>query len=492
MALGASRWRIARHLMAESVILGVLGSAVGVFVCDVGIRFLLVLAPPLPGLDRVGLDPRVLVVAMTPGVPGGVLFGTVPSFVSVPRALDTVGRAGKRTLGRTGRTRLETGLVSVQIAVTTVLLVGTGLFTRSLGNLMSVHPGFEPGDLVVMQATLSQGDYPGDEARSSFYREALARIRTVPGVVAATATDNFFFPAQRMNMDRVRIPSAGTGEDLLPTLARFSVAPGYFQQMSIPILAGRGFEEGDDREDSPPVVVVNQKAVDEYWSGHSPVGIRLRHWTGEATVVGVVGNVRFQRLDSEISPTLYVPLGRTGSRGYQFLVSAGGDPSIILAEVREAIGSVDRNVPVGEAASAASLLARSGSSERFRGWVWLTFALSATVLAMTGVFGVTARSVGSRVNELGIRMTLGAETGPLVAMTLRNGLMTGIMGALPGLGGAYVVFRLSAGFLFGLEPFDVPTYLGVAVLLLGATLLACYLPARRISRIDPAEVLRSD
>jgi putative ABC transport system permease protein len=492
LALGASGRRVVRQLLTESLVLGVAGSVIGVLMAFGGTRLLTVLAPPLPRLDQVAVDMRVLAVASALGVLSGLLFGTVPALISAKSALGAVSRVSHRSTGACRGTRFERGLVSLEIALTTVILVACGLFVRSLSNLLSVDPGFQSGNLIAVHVSLSQGRYPTDGSRSEFYREALTRIRSVPGVNGASATDNLLFPAARMNMDLVRIPGSTPDAENSPFVARFSVAPDYFSLMGIPVLAGRALTQADDAPEAQPVMLVNETMASRYWPGESPLGAKLQHWLGEATVVGVVRDVKFQRWDASPSPTIFVPLTPTGSRTFDFIVSVERNPSLVTPRIREAIWSVDGDVAIDRANTMASLLHHSGSHERLRTRILLVFGVAATLLAVAGVFGVTARAVALNARELGIRMALGAREVGLMGATVRSGLLTGATGTVVGLTGAYFVSRLVSRFLFGVGASDAVTYGVVAALLMLVCLVASYLPARGITRVDPVEVLRAE
>jgi predicted permease len=491
-ALGAGSRRVLSQLLTESLVLGFLGSALGLLIAWAGTQCLVFLAPPLPRLDEVAIDLRVLSLAIGLGMLSGLIFGTVPALVAARDSAYIGTRGNSRSIGEGGPARLERCLVSLEIALTTVLLVGCGLFTQSLYHLLSVDPGFDTAGLVTVHVTLSQGTYPTDASRALFSGEALGKIKATPGVLSASATDNSLFPAQRMNMDMVRIPGGTPETDRRDFIARFSVAADYFDLMAIPVLAGRTFSAADEMPGAMPVMVICETMANRYWPGESPIGTMVRHWIGEATIIGVVGDVKFQRLDAEISPTFFVPLAATGSRNVDFIVKTELDPSSMLPFVREAIWSVDGSVPIGRINTMAALVSGSSVHERFRTRILLVFGVVAMLLAATGVFGVTARNVARHIRELGIRAALGATTHRLLGMVLRANLTAALAGAALGLVGAFWASRMLTRFLFGVEPTDPLTYGTAGLLLVAVCVAASYVPARRITNVDPVEVLRAE
>ncbi|NIM48224.1 MAG: FtsX-like permease family protein, partial [Gemmatimonadales bacterium] len=490
-ALGASSRRIVRQLVTESVVLGLLGSVVGVLMAFAGTRILVALAPPIPRIDQVGVEVRVLAFASLLGMVAGLICGAMPALMSTRNAVGVVSRVSRRTTGTRRERGTQRAVVSLEIALTVVLLIAGGLLGRSLSRLFAVDPGFEAESVATVDVSLARVRYSTPEAVSEYYREVLREIAAIPGVNSASATNGLPFPGRVINIDAVEIagrtPGPGSGE----VAHRFSVAPGYHNAMGISVLAGRTITDADG-PDAPRVTVISESMARRYWPDESPVGARLRYWAGEATVVGIVGDVKLQRLDANVEPTFYVPLLQDVSREFSLVTRTEGDPLRVIPLMREAIWSVDRDVPVTQASTMASLVSRSGSHQRYRTLLLLVFGVVAALLAAAGVFGVTARSVAQRAREMGIRMALGARQEGLVGGVVRSSLGTALAGTVVGVLGALWTSRLISGFLFGVEAWDPLTYGAVASLLFIVCLVASYVPARRIARIDPMDVLRAE
>ncbi len=486
-ALGAGGSRIVRQLLTESIVLGLMGSAVGAFIAFVGTRALVLLAPPIPRIDEVGVNLRVLAFATLLGMLTGLAFGTVSSIVSTRSSISDSLRSGGRTGSGRGW-RFGRTVVALEIALTVVLLVTAGLLVRSLSRLLEVDPGFETENLATLRLSLPDTSYPNEKERSQFFLEVLGQLETTPGVRAVTAANGLPFPGRTANWG---VAVEGNDSEMRPSARLFHVAAGYHEMMGIPLLAGRTFNSADG-PDAPSVAVVSESLARLLWPDESPIGARLWYPWETVTVVGIVSDVHRETLDTDPEPTFYVPFVQFSRGEVSFAARTKVAPDQAIPLMREAVWSVDEKIAITEAGTMASLIARSTSEERYRTLLMTVFGVMAAILAAVGIFGVTARAVAHKTREFGIRMALGARDRGLVRMVLRAGLVTVAAGIVLGLLGASWASALLHRFLFDVESSDPLTYGAVALLLVVVCLSASYLPARRITSVNPVNVLRSE
>jgi putative ABC transport system permease protein len=487
-ALGAGRARIVRLVLTESLLLAMLGSAVGAGLAFAGTRALVALAPPIARLHEVGVDVRVLAFAILVGVCAAFLFGAGPSVIASRGSARPMLMGSART--SQARRRFARSVVGVEIALTAMLLVSGGLLTRSLFRLLAIDPGFDAEGLATVEVRLPRTRYPfsNPEKRVAFLRDALDQLEGIPGIGTVTAVSRLPFPgytsAWGMQIE---------GRDGYLSPLGYQVGPGYLETLGVPLLAGRFLSETDG-PDAPLAVVINETMARRYWPDASPIGARL-NWGGSeepVTVVGVVGDMKRQVLYAAVEPAFFIPFSQHPDETVCFVARTQMEPSEIFHFMREAVGLVDRDLVVKNATTIAALVAQSASHERYRTLLFTSFGILAALLAAAGVFGVTARSVALRTRELGIRMALGAREFGLIGTTVREMLCTGIAGTAVGLMGALWSSRLVARFLFGIEPWDPTTYAVVAALTVAVCLLASFAPARRITKVNPVEVLRAE
>jgi predicted permease len=487
MAVGAGRGRIARQLLTESVLLGVLGSTLGALVTLAATRALVALAPPIPRIDQVEVNLGVLGFAALVGTVAGLLFGVAPAVVFARKTL----ASSLRSTGR-GDSRRKPGVerivIAGAIALATVLLVGSGLLARSLSCLMDVELGFDAEGLVALSVQLPRDRYPyKEEAAGQFVNRVLLEMEAIPGVTAASAANDLPFPGHAAEWAARLTP-----EDSSYLMPRgYHVAPGHLDFMDIPILEGRGIT-AEDGLDSRPVTVVSESLARALWRDGSPVGREMVYPVETVEVVGVVGDVQQSALNQRTPLTFYVPFAQHNRRVLSFAVRTASEPADILPAMREALWRVDGDLAISSAGKLDAVIARSAKEERYRTVLMGAFAALATLLATVGITGVTARSVAQQTRELGIRKALGAEDGALVGGVLRSAVLTGSLGVGVGLLGALGVGRVMAGFLFGVEAHDPLTYAAVSALFLVACAAASYLPARRVVRVDPVRVLNTE
>ncbi len=493
-ALGARIPRIVRQILTESVLLGLLGSALGALLAFAGTSLLVSLGPPIPRLDGVHMSTRVLLFASSAGIATGVLFGLAPSALFARGSAGPALRgAGTRTI--TGGHTVQRHVVSLEIALTAVLLVAGGLLTRSLANIFAIDPGFDAPNVATLHVPLPESRYATGADVSAFFREVQQRIEAVPGVVSASGTaalpfGEAFYVETPVFLFEV-VGRESQEDERSPQALRGTALPHLHETLGVPVLSGRGFTDADGANASR-VLVINETMARRYWRDESPIGATVELGNDTWTVVGIVGDVRHVGLGVDVEPMFHLPSYQHPTHGMSLVARTEGDPRRLLPQLRKAVWSVDANVPVTRVNTMTSLISESGSDERYRTLLMLVFSITAVVLATTGIFGVTAQGVANRTREMGIRMALGARENGLVGMVLRGSLFTTLVGTAIGLVAALWATRLLSQFLFAVETSDPLTYGTVALLLVMVCLVASYFPARRASRVDPVEVLRAE
>jgi putative ABC transport system permease protein len=494
-ALGASRWRLVRQLLTESVLIALAGGGLGLVLAAWGVDALLALGPEsLPAGEGVVLDRTVLGFTLGISVVTSLVFGLIPAAHAAGRDLEASLRESGRGSGGVERQRTRRLLVVTEIALALLLLVGTGLMVQSFHRLQAVDPGFNPEGVV--SARLSLPLAGSDTARViGFYQELVSRAGTLRGVTAAGAVS--YLPLGREGA-RYRFIVEGQPfvEPQLRPRGEFNVVtPGYFATLQIPVLQGRDLA-ARDRWNAPPVVVVNRTLARRFWPSESAVGKRLTLGDPEEdawmTVVGVVGDVKQQSLDSELQPQIYAPHAQVGAEEMALLVRTPVDPLSLAPGIRAAVSAIDPAVPVSEIRSMTQVRGASVSTERFRTLVLAMFALLALTLAAIGVYGVISYGVVQRSREIGIRMALGARRPEILRLVVGDGMLTVGIGIGIGVIAAAGLSRFLESLLYAVRPGDPATFVAIAVLIAAVAIAACILPARRAMRVDPARTLRSE
>ncbi len=496
-ALGAPRGRLVRQLVAEGLLLGVLGGAAGVLLAVGGIRLLSSILPAdaLPGAE-VGSSPGIAAGALGLSLATTLAFALVPavrlSGIDPARTLKEGGGPGSAG----GASRARSVLVVTEIALSFVLLVGAGLFLRSFTALLAVDPGFRGERVLTAELSLSGDRYPDGAAVSRFYDAVLGELRRRPGVLSAGATS--FLPLRGGDNDvsfRIEGAAARAAEDA--PLAWYRVAtPGYFQAMRIPLLRGRAFTERD-RRGAPGVVVVNETLARRYWPDADPVGERLSpEWADGRwlTVVGVVGDVRHDGLTEGAAPELYFPHAQMAGAAatMAIVVETAEDPARFAPYLREVVRSLDPDLPLERVSTMDGLLARSLALPRLHLWTFGTFAVLALLLAAVGLYGVVSTVVAQRTRDIGVRMAVGARPADVMRWVLRRAAALVVLGIGIGLLGALAFARTLAGLLHGPGPTDPMTLVSVVLVLGGAALVASLVPARRAAAVDAMTALRAE
>ena len=487
-AVGAGRSRLARQLLAESALTGLLGSAFGIVLALVGLRLLVGIAPPLPRIHTVGLNGPVLAVGVSLGILSGLLSGAHPilSLLSpAPRGM--VDNSPLRV--SRGRTAFQRAVITVQVAMAVILLVTGSLLIQSFLNLVAVDAGFRPEGLTLVDVRIRADRFPPSERAQKFARMSEALL-AIPGVEAVGATSAPPFSMRGNSWAFEMEDGEPRGEDV-PLVARGeAVFPGYFRAMGTTVLAGRSISPSDAAA-APKVVVINEVAATRYWTGSRPaVGSSVTIAGTSFRVVGIVGNIQGQQLRQRPEPTFYVAAHQASVELVGFLVRSSRSSSPSSLELRRAIQSVDPSAPVVRTAPVTDLLTDSLAEERFQGLLVALFSVAGLLLTVTGIWGVTSRDVTQRMREMGVRAAMGADTGTLLKWQMRGILGTGAVGLALGLPLALGTSKFLSAVLFGVTPVDPVTYGSVAIILFSAIGLGGYLPTRRIAALDPARILR--
>jgi putative ABC transport system permease protein len=502
-ALGAGRMRLGRQLLTESLLLGGLGGALGLVLAFGSVRMAVMLAPNVvPRMGESTVDVRALVFTAAVVVVSAALFGLAPMLrVRAATLTESLNQGGKAGVGTASTRGMHSLLVVAELSLAVVLLVGAGLLIRSLARLQSVNPGFDPDHVVTMRISLPAARYATGIQVASFYRQLVEGIEQTPGVAAAGLS--LGLPP---NLLQVQNPFHLDGQSYeagkATTLAEeVPVSEGYFRALGVPLVRGRFFNDAD-RMPGRHSLIINAAMARRYFAGKDPVGQRLQ--TGDAdpnspwcTIVGVVGDVKYQGLDAADGPTLYVPFYDDDwnpwfVRSMSVVVRTPRDPASVLVSVRRQVRALDASVPVSEAHTMNQLLAQSVVSPRFRTVLLALFAAVALALAAIGVYGVLAYSVSRRTHEIGIRVALGASQADILRHVLGEGTRLALVGVAGGIAASFALSRVTSSLLFGIHSTDPLTFAAVALLLTLVAIAAAYIPARRAAAVDPLVALRSE
>jgi putative ABC transport system permease protein len=498
MALGAAGGRIVRQLLTEGLLLALAGGAAGLLLAAWGTRLLSALAPAglLPSVAQVGVDWHVLAFALAASVATGLLFGTAPAWqarkVDVNSSLKD--SAGK---GATARGRLRGALVVAEVALSLVLLVGAGLLVRTFVNLLGVTPGFDPHNVLTFQIEPNGERYNTSGKASAFYREALERIRRLPGVESAALTN-------KLPLDwQFNLPVYFPDKPDQPQSVQFRmVSPDYFRVMRIGVRQGRAFGDGDNSS-APAVAVVNEAFARKYFEGRDPLAQQLS--VGRTAdvparqVIGVVGDIKQQGLDRPAPPMVFVPIGQVPDKlmaavrsftSINFVVRTKGEPLALSQAVRREIASLDAALPISHVSSMEEIAARSIASQRFNMMLLGLFAALGLLLAAVGIYGVMSYSVAQSTREIGIRMALGARRAAVLRLVTGQGMRLTLTGMAVGVAASLALTRLMGSLLYGVSATDPATFILYSLILAAVALAACLIPARRATKVDPLVALR--
>ena len=514
VALGASRWRLVRQMLIESVVLGLAGGAAGLLLALWGIEFLsaAALQMSVPRAGSIGLDTRVLLFTFAASIVTGLIFGLAPALQASKPNLNDALKEGGRSAGSLRRSRTRNLLVVSETALAFVLLVGAGLLINSFLKLRAVDPGLQPKNVLTMNITLPRQKYSQPEQVIAFHRQLLEQVEAVPGVVnAGTITALPYGGSTNGFGYTIDSPVAG---DQAVSIVSQQASPEFFRTLGVPLLIGREFSNRDI-DGAMAVVIISDSLAKRYWPDQNPLGRRIK-WGNKdfgspwMTVVGVVGDVRMRGLDTPPKPTLYVPHLQLGepiktlagitlrdlmaddARSIDLVVRSASDASGLASAIRGAVWAVDPNQPVTKVRTMEQVLADTMVVQRFTTWLLAGFAGIALALAAAGIFGVISYSVSQRIHEIGIRMALGADRRDVMKLVVGQGMVPALAGLGIGIAGAIGLTRLMTSLVFHVSVTDPLTFSAVASLLLLVAMAACYLPARRAAKVDPIEALRCE
>ena len=495
-AIGAGRWRIVRQLLTETSLLAITGGVVGLALSILLTKLLIAISPAdLARLDQVRLDARVL--GFTVGVVGlvGLLFGLAPALqASKPDLNDVLKEGGRGSREGHGRNRVRAILVVSEIALSLLLLIGAGLLIKSFKRLRDVNAGFDPHNVLTMRIGLPGDRYKEPQKQATFFRELTKRASALPGVESAGSVLTLPLGEAQSVYGRSFVPE---GRPLVPDESfqteHFAMVGDYFQTMRIPVKAGRTFNDYDTAE-TTPVVIINETAARRVFPGQDPIGKRIIVWRDEKfarEIVGVVGDVKVVTLDEEVPCQIYVPHAQDAGWGtLGIAVRTKGEPEALTSQLRDVILSLDKDVPPFDIKTMGEAFSQSVAKQRLIVLLFGTFSVFALLLATIGIYGVIAYSVAQRTHEIGIRLALGAQTRDVRRMIVTQGMMLAFIGAGLGLAGAFAATRVMRGLLYGVSATDPLIFIGVSLLLTVVALFACYIPARRATKVDPMIALR--
>jgi putative ABC transport system permease protein len=481
-ALGASPWRVMRQLMTESLLLFAYWL----------IGPLVALSPAtIPRLNEIGIDGRTLAFTLLVSLLTALVFGLLPALrFSRPDLQEALKQGGQTISG--GSVLLRSALVVAEVSLTMVLLIGAGLLVKSFWRILQVNPGFNSENVLTMQISLPESEYKEEGRVITFHRQLLERTKSLPGVEAAGLINNLplggvdingFF---RVEGDPAEKPTHDSGFRV--------VSPDYFRTMNIPLIKGRLFTE-QDNETSTPVGIISQSVAEATWPGEDPLGKRLQsrndnreEWT---TIIGVVADVRHRGLDKRGAADLYLPYAQRPFRASDVtvVVRTSNDPASLIAQVREQVRLIDKNVPV-EFETMERIFSRSVATRRYNTLLLGTFAGLALLLSLIGIYGVLSYTVTQNTREIGIRMALGAQPLDVLKLIVGQGMILALVGIGLGVLGAFALTRVMTSLLYDTKATDPLTFVGVSALLMAVAFLACYVPARRATKVDPMIALR--
>jgi putative ABC transport system permease protein len=494
-ALGASRWRVFRQLLTESLLLGAAGGALGLLLAMWGLDLLLAAIPvDLPFWMKFTLDWRVLGFAAGTALLTSLVFGVAPALQASRIDLNETLKEGGRGGAGASRHRLRRALVIAEVALSLILLISAGLMMRSFLRLQQVNPGLNAENVLTLRVSLPSSKYDVPEKRQDFFRQLLERTRALPGVQSAGAIS--YLPlsgggwGRSLTVEDHPVLSVGQA----PSINHCVITPDYFRAMGITLLEGRDFTDADTR-DSAKVAIIDERLAREYWPNASPLGRRVRFGPPENNepwhvIVGVVGEVKHESLNLTERKSVYLPHAQVSIGGMALAVRTQSNPESLAGAVRAQVKELDPNQPVTAVSTMSEVVSRSVWQPRLYAILFGVFAGVALLLASVGIYGVMSYAVTQRTHEIGVRMALGAQRGDVLRLVIRQGMWLALVGVCLGALASVALTRLMQSLLFGVGATDPATFAGVAAVLTAAALLACYIPARRATKVDPMIALR--
>lgn len=498
LALGAPRRRILRQLLTESVVLSLLGGALGLVLAAWCVSLVRRVVPDMLALmQQTSIDVRVVAFTFAVSLVTGLIFGLAPAFKLSRPDMNDVLKATGRSLTSHGVQKLRGALVVTEVALAVILTVAAGLLTRSFVRLMSVNPGLRTSDVLTMQITLPAATYGDETRRAQFYGELLRRVEALPGVQSAGAINYLpfraFFLNSRISVWPFQIVGQAEARQGQEPIADYRIiTPRFFETMGIALRQGRSFSDRDDRG-APLVVIVNEALVRKHMPGENPIGKRLKLPPGDKPareIVGVVADAKLYALDWGTEPAVYVPHAQTPHDVMSLAVHSAQDPGALASAIRREVQSIDREQPIADIRTMQAVVSDSLILRRISVTMLGGFAFLALLLATLGIYSLMAYAVSQRTQEIGLRIALGASPAQMLRKVVGGGLVTTLIGISLGMAGAFGVTRILKSFLFGITSTDPGVLIGVPLALLLVALLANYLPARRIAKVDPVIALR--
>jgi putative ABC transport system permease protein len=493
MAIGATRARVCRQLLTESILLSCSAALAGIGVAVVAVRVVRSLGNTrIPHPGEIVVDWRVLLFAIATGLVTGIAFGVAPAFgVSMTQVNDALKQSGGRVTESRGQHRLRRVFVALETAVAALLLIASGLLIRSLLKASSINPGFQTDHLLTLQLCLPESRYSSPGTVGAFVQDAIERIRSIAGVRAAAIGTNL--PVLGSGLCSILIQGTQLPRDLDSPFVQFNgISPGYFETLQIPLLRGRDLNFRDTARSSP-VVVVNEALVHHFFHGQDPIGQRLAylsdhpHWK---QIVGVVADVRQHGIESGPVPEVFTPLAQDEFKWLAIAARTNGDPLSFTKTIEAKVHQVDPELALFLPSTMEQIMARELGWRVFHTSLLVIFACIAIILACIGIYAVVAYSVTQRVNEIGVRIAVGAGRSDILRMVVWQGAMPALFGTITGVICSLGISRLLSQLLYGVEPVDLLTYVSVIALLLGVAIAAAYIPAVRAASLDPSQALR--
>ena len=495
-ALGASRLRLIRQLLTESVILSLIGGILGMLIAMWGVPMLTnISATSIPRVEEVSVSFRALLFTVIVSLATGVLFGIAPALKSSKQLTEDLKEGRRGATGGSLHQRLLNLVVAAEVSLAVVLLAGAGLMVRSFIAVSGVVPGFNPKGVLTIGIGLTQQNYADGQQQTRFFDRLIEKVNAIPGVESAAGVNRV--PLLGLNSSTsftFQGKPVQSGNE--PSADCRIATPNYFKTMGIPLLVGREFTERD-LKDAPEVVVINKAMADQFLPGEDPIGKRLQIYPQPPRwreVVGVIGDVKLLGLDADVNPAIYVPLSQSpypaAMRNSFLAVRTTGDPNSLTAAIRSEMKNVDRGVPVANVRLLEDIVADSVAPQRLNMWLLVAFAGLASLLSAVGIYGVMAYSVTERTHEIGVRMALGAGSTDVLRLVLLDGAKVTATGVIAGLAAAFAMTRVMSTLLYKVSPVDPVTFGVISSLIVLVSLLANYIPARRASRVDPMVALR--
>jgi len=497
-ALGASRLRVVRQLLTESVLLSLAGGVLGLILAVWWSDLLIALGKKdIPRAIQIGLDWRVLGFTLGVSVLTGLVFGLVPALHLSKTQLTESLKEGRGAGAGARKNRVRGVLVVAELAIAVVLLVGAGLLIQSLWRLQHVNPGLQPENILTFNLSLPDVRYPS-EKQVRFYRDLIVRMRSLPGVQSASAVMPLPLSGDRFSIS-FQIEGRPVAPKDEPSADLFIAETNYFRTMGIPIIKGRDFEDRDQHT-STPVIIITEQFARQYFPGENPVGKRIHPgistWDNEDStmreIIGVAGDVRNRALNTEPKPAYYMPQSQLPFTQLIAVVKSTNDPRALTGSLTREVRAMDPELPVFSVKTMEEYISSSVAAPRFNTTLLSIFAAVALVLTIIGLYGVMSYSVAQRTNEIGIRMALGAQTRDVLGLIVKDGMKLVLLGLVLGISGALGLTRLLSTLLFGVTTRDPVTFVAIAALLSFVAILACYIPAWRATRVDPLEALRCE